>query len=174
MGVWRYSSTSALDGGEWSASRPGRFTPWRGWVGPRAGLDTSRISVYATYVVSRKVWRYLRPSRCPEQSKGKCLAETQQLEHKPNQGWKEIAPGAGVKSERDNEGRGVPTPLRSHYQLVTNYTQRDCRIYRRDEYITVERLALKRHALFSLSQILVMCPAWAFQKSTYIFEVGVK
>jgi hypothetical protein len=42
--------TSALDGGEWSASRPGRaFTPgertpgthWtRGWVSPRAGLDT--------------------------------------------------------------------------------------------------------------------------------------
>jgi hypothetical protein len=42
-------STSALDGGEWSASRPGRFTPrervpgthWKGgWEGPRAGLDT--------------------------------------------------------------------------------------------------------------------------------------
>jgi hypothetical protein len=40
--------TSALDGGEWSASRPGRFTPrerapsthWLGgWVGPRAILD---------------------------------------------------------------------------------------------------------------------------------------
>jgi len=40
--------TSALDGGEWSASRPGRFTPrerargtyWiGGWVGPRAVLD---------------------------------------------------------------------------------------------------------------------------------------
>jgi hypothetical protein len=39
--------TLALVGGEWSASRPGRFTPeervsgthWiRGWVGPRAGL----------------------------------------------------------------------------------------------------------------------------------------
>jgi hypothetical protein len=39
--------TSALAGGEWSASRPGRFTPgerapgihWMGrWVGPRAGL----------------------------------------------------------------------------------------------------------------------------------------
>jgi hypothetical protein len=33
---------SALAGGEWSASRPGRFTPgthWIGsWVGPRAGL----------------------------------------------------------------------------------------------------------------------------------------
>jgi hypothetical protein len=40
--------TSALDGREWSASRPGRFTPWviapdthwiGGWVDPRAGLD---------------------------------------------------------------------------------------------------------------------------------------
>jgi hypothetical protein len=40
--------TSALVGGEWSASRPGRFTPgekapgthWIGrWVGLRAGLD---------------------------------------------------------------------------------------------------------------------------------------
>jgi hypothetical protein len=33
----------ALDGGEWLASRPGRFTPgtqWiGGWVGSRAGLD---------------------------------------------------------------------------------------------------------------------------------------
>jgi hypothetical protein len=51
-GEWRYSSThfltSALDGGEWSASRPGRFTPKEkaagthrigGWVGPRAVLD---------------------------------------------------------------------------------------------------------------------------------------
>jgi hypothetical protein len=40
--------TSALVGGEWSASRPGRFTPeerapgthWiGGWVDPRASLD---------------------------------------------------------------------------------------------------------------------------------------
>jgi hypothetical protein len=51
-GEWRYSSTrsltSALDEGEWSASRPGRFTPrerapgthWiGGWLGPRAVLD---------------------------------------------------------------------------------------------------------------------------------------
>jgi hypothetical protein len=34
---WRYSSTlsftSALDGGEWSASRPGRFTPREGAAG---------------------------------------------------------------------------------------------------------------------------------------------
>jgi hypothetical protein len=56
---WRYISTHsltpALDGGEWSASRPGRFTPrervlgtrWiGGWVGPRAFLDT---------VVKRKI-----------------------------------------------------------------------------------------------------------------------
>jgi hypothetical protein len=54
LGERRHSSyslsISALDGGEWSASRPGRaFTPgertpgthWTGdWVGPRAGLDT--------------------------------------------------------------------------------------------------------------------------------------
>jgi hypothetical protein len=59
LGEWKYSSThsltSALDGGEWSASRPGRFTPrertlgtrWiGGWVDPRAVLDT---------VVKRKI-----------------------------------------------------------------------------------------------------------------------
>jgi hypothetical protein len=39
--------TLALDGGEWSASCPGRFIPgeiapgthWIDWVGPRASLD---------------------------------------------------------------------------------------------------------------------------------------
>jgi len=53
MGEWRHSSThsliSALDGGEWSASRSAHFTPrervffthWIGeWVVPRAGLNT--------------------------------------------------------------------------------------------------------------------------------------
>jgi hypothetical protein len=52
LGKQRYRSTqsltSALHGGEWSASRLGRFIPgtahgthWiGGWVGPRAGLDT--------------------------------------------------------------------------------------------------------------------------------------
>jgi hypothetical protein len=52
MGEWMYRSTffltSALTGGEWSASRPGRFTPVErapgthctgGLVEPRAGLD---------------------------------------------------------------------------------------------------------------------------------------
>jgi hypothetical protein len=47
--VWMHIFlTSALVGGEWSASSPGRFTPGErapathwvgGWVGPRAGLD---------------------------------------------------------------------------------------------------------------------------------------
>jgi hypothetical protein len=54
MGQWRYSFThsltSALDVGEWSASRHGRFTPrerapcthWiGGWVGLRAVLDAA-------------------------------------------------------------------------------------------------------------------------------------
>jgi hypothetical protein len=50
-----YSLTSALDGDEWSASRPGRFiaresapgTHWiGGWVGPRAVLEA---------VVKRKI-----------------------------------------------------------------------------------------------------------------------
>jgi hypothetical protein len=50
-----HSLTSALDGGEWSASRPDRFTPserspgthWiGGWVGSRAVLDA---------VVKRKI-----------------------------------------------------------------------------------------------------------------------
>jgi hypothetical protein len=59
-GVEVYSTnflTSALDGGEWSASRPCRFTPrerapgihWiGGWMGPRGGLDA---------VVKRKIPR---------------------------------------------------------------------------------------------------------------------
>jgi hypothetical protein len=43
--------TSALVGGEWSTSRPGRFTPGErdpdthcigDWVDPRAGLDSYR------------------------------------------------------------------------------------------------------------------------------------
>jgi len=47
--------TSALDGGEWSASHPGCFTPgertsgthWiRGWVGLRVSLDTVMKSKY--------------------------------------------------------------------------------------------------------------------------------
>jgi hypothetical protein len=50
--------TSTLAGGEWSASRPGRFTPGEsstdanwigGWVNPRAGLH---------YVEKKNSWSY--------------------------------------------------------------------------------------------------------------------
>jgi len=53
--VYLHAFTSVLDGSEWSALRPGRFTPkksapgthWTGgWVGPRAGLDTVGTYVY--------------------------------------------------------------------------------------------------------------------------------
>jgi len=48
--------TAALEGGEWSAARPGRnLSPGKtdihftgGWVGPRAGLDGRKISSRAT------------------------------------------------------------------------------------------------------------------------------
>jgi hypothetical protein len=58
-----HSLTSTLDGSEWSASRPGRFTPrervpdthWiGGWVGPRPVLDA---------VVKRKIPSSLRESK---------------------------------------------------------------------------------------------------------------
>jgi hypothetical protein len=67
-GEWKYSSThsltSALDEGDWSASRPGRFTPMErapvthwigGWVGPRTGLDTVSKRKIHTIVL----WCYL-------------------------------------------------------------------------------------------------------------------
>jgi hypothetical protein len=49
--------SSALAGGEWSASRPGRFTPGErapgthwigGWFDPRAGLDDSEKRKFLT------------------------------------------------------------------------------------------------------------------------------
>jgi hypothetical protein len=49
--------TSVLAGGEWSASRPGRFTPGErtpdthwigGWVDPRAGLDDVEKRTFLT------------------------------------------------------------------------------------------------------------------------------
>jgi hypothetical protein len=52
--------TSALAGGEWSPSRPGRFTPterapgthWiRGWVDPRAGPDDVQKRKFLTLAV---------------------------------------------------------------------------------------------------------------------------
>jgi hypothetical protein len=69
LGEWKYSSTysltAALDGGEWSASRPGRFIPrerapgtscWGGWVGPRAGLDAVVIIKIPASTYPSKYW----------------------------------------------------------------------------------------------------------------------
>jgi hypothetical protein len=65
--------TSALDGGEWSASRHGRFTPreiapgthWiGGWVGTRAGLDTE---------VNRKILSPCRDSNSDHPARSKAL-----------------------------------------------------------------------------------------------------
>ena len=52
--------TAALEGGEWSAARPGRTLPREragthcagGWVGPRAGLD-GRENLVPTGIRSR-------------------------------------------------------------------------------------------------------------------------
>jgi hypothetical protein len=65
--------TSALIGGEWSASRPGRFIPrgrthgthWTGgWVGPRAGLDYEEKRKFLTLP-----WLELRPLGRPAPSR---------------------------------------------------------------------------------------------------------
>jgi hypothetical protein len=75
LGERRYSSThsltSALDGGEWSVSRPGRFTPREiatgvhsigGWVGPRVGLDTvSKRKILSPYRESNPGTPILQP-----------------------------------------------------------------------------------------------------------------
>jgi hypothetical protein len=64
--------TSALTGGEWSVSRPGRFTSGEitfgthwigGWVGPRAGLDDVEKRKFLTLP-----GRELRPLGCSARS----------------------------------------------------------------------------------------------------------
>jgi hypothetical protein len=63
--------TSALAGGEWSASRPCHFTPvervpgahWiRGWVDPRAGLDDLEKRKFLT-LPRRELRPLSRPAR---------------------------------------------------------------------------------------------------------------
>jgi hypothetical protein len=68
--------TSALDGCEWSASRPGRFSPkewapgthWRGeWVSPRVGLDAVKIKknpINAPDKIQRPAANGLESVRC--------------------------------------------------------------------------------------------------------------
>jgi len=52
--------TSALDSGDWSASRPSRFTPGKGapgthwkrnWIGPRSGLDHPVLAENRTPII---------------------------------------------------------------------------------------------------------------------------
>ena len=54
--------TTALEGDEWSAARPGRTLPWEkpgthctgDWVGPRAGLDGwKKLSSYTAPIYSK-------------------------------------------------------------------------------------------------------------------------
>jgi hypothetical protein len=62
--------TSELAGGEWSASRPSRFTPGEraprwivGWVGPRACLDDAEKRKFLTLMGLEH-----RPLGCPARS----------------------------------------------------------------------------------------------------------
>jgi hypothetical protein len=66
----------ALVGGEWSASRPGRFTPGErapgtywigGWVGPRAALDVAEKREFFTLLGLK-----LRPLGHPARSQSLC------------------------------------------------------------------------------------------------------
>jgi hypothetical protein len=54
--------TSALVGGEWSASRPCRLTPGThfigGWVDPRAGLEDMELELPLPLVVQPVASRY--------------------------------------------------------------------------------------------------------------------
>jgi hypothetical protein len=63
--------TSALDGAEWSASCPGRFTPgerapgthWiEGWVDPRGGLDDFEKRKFLT-LPGLEIRPLIRPAR---------------------------------------------------------------------------------------------------------------
>jgi hypothetical protein len=72
--------TSALDGGEWSASRPGHFIPGErtpgtdwigGWVGPRAGLDDVHTFIVGVNVSGRVFEnRMLRKMCGPKREEG--------------------------------------------------------------------------------------------------------
>jgi hypothetical protein len=71
LGEWMYSSThsltSALDGGEWSASHPGRFTPRERaprthWIGGWVGLRTVLGAVVKRKIPSpRREWNHRTP-----------------------------------------------------------------------------------------------------------------
>jgi hypothetical protein len=59
VGEWRYSSThsltSALDGGEWSASHPGRFTPRERALGTHSIVGCVGLRAVLDAVMKRKI-----------------------------------------------------------------------------------------------------------------------
>jgi hypothetical protein len=78
--------TSEVDGGEWSASRPGRFTRGKrdpgtywigGWVGPRTSVDTA--------VAKRKVACLCRESNPGRSARGLITVLTELPETKLNE-----------------------------------------------------------------------------------------
>jgi hypothetical protein len=67
--------TSPIDGGEWSVSRLGRFTPgdWalgthriRDWVGPRSGLDTVEKIISPSSALNRNPAVHPVASNCSD------------------------------------------------------------------------------------------------------------
>jgi hypothetical protein len=89
MREWVYSSThsltSALEGGEWWASRHGRYNPMvrapgihyiGGWVGPRAGVDA---------VMKRKVPSPRRESNPPNPDRPDCNQSLYRLSYPASQ-----------------------------------------------------------------------------------------
>jgi hypothetical protein len=121
-----HALTSALDGGEWSASRPGRFTTgdrtpsthWiEVWVGLRAGLDA---------VVKRRIPRSCRvsnsdrPARSPVtiptelsrlQSLQTDLTHTYVTRSPEPRLWDQLTPlygEVGVRQEKLSEVRPLP------------------------------------------------------------------
>jgi hypothetical protein len=130
MWDWRYSSThflnSALDGGEWSASCRGRFTPrerypgthWIGdWVIPRAVLDMvmkgkipnpRRESNPRTPIVKPVVQRYTDWADKTENNfRGRVLSLLQNI---PIFGWRDW--------DKPREARHSPCIGRSSYLLT--------------------------------------------------------
>jgi hypothetical protein len=65
LGDWRYSSTyylsSALDGGEWSASRSGRFTPQGKSPWYPLGVEVCSCLVYVTF---RRMRTCMKREKC--------------------------------------------------------------------------------------------------------------
>jgi hypothetical protein len=140
MWEWRYSSiflNLALDGGEWSASCPGRFTPYDrpsgthwtgGWVGPRAGRDTLENRKILTLPAmlyrallndlgGKKVVYFLKSYTHKRETTWKLQrysSETLVVTYRPQVALQSLSKENGVSSAKGTMflviGRGGPTP----------------------------------------------------------------